>query len=449
MSFNLRSLLSSGDKRSLKARKNIFASAFIKAADGITNLLIVPVTLGYLSTYEYGVWLVLSSILSWINTFDIGLGNGLRNKLSEALAKDDKEAARAYVTTTMVVLIGIVLVLICVFTPIIYGIDWFSALNVDEQIIPNLKNIVYIAFVLFCFNFSFKFIGNVYQALQLPAINNLIIFLGRFLSLVLIFVCSKFITGSLLVVSIIYSASPLIVYLIAYPITFKVLYSYLSPSIRFFDKNCIKDLLSLSILFFLLQLGGLVLFAMSNFMISKWFGPDEVTPYNIAYQYFSIAFVAFSLLITPFWSAVTDAYVRGEMDWIEKTHLKVKKLLLLLGAGLLLMLVLSGIVYSIWIGDKVHIPLEMSALLALYVYITLWSLGYSYFLNGMNKLMIQAINTMGMALLFYPVCRLLSNSFGVLGIVIGMCLLNIPGAVFNYIQFTKIIKGKAAGIWLK
>lgn len=42
----------------------------------IISLLLVPVTLNYLNSYEYGVWLTLSSILVWINYFDIGLGNG-------------------------------------------------------------------------------------------------------------------------------------------------------------------------------------------------------------------------------------------------------------------------------------------------------------------------------------------------------------------------------------
>ena len=149
MSLKLPAFLA-GDKRSVKAKKNILVSAVIKAADAGTNLLLVPITLGYLNSYEYGVWLVLSSILSWINTFDIGLGNGLRNKLSEALAKDDKQAARTYVTTTMFVLLGIVIALVCVFTPIIYGINWYSALNVDSEIIPNIKEIVYISFILCC-----------------------------------------------------------------------------------------------------------------------------------------------------------------------------------------------------------------------------------------------------------------------------------------------------------
>ena len=95
----------SGDARTIKANKNIVASAGIKVADTLVYLLLVPLTLGYLNAYEYGIWLTLNSILAWINSFDIGLGNGLRNKLATAIAEGDKEKARAYVSTTFFTLI--------------------------------------------------------------------------------------------------------------------------------------------------------------------------------------------------------------------------------------------------------------------------------------------------------------------------------------------------------
>ena len=78
--INIRSKISIGDARSEKNKKNIVVSAGIKIADTMVHLLLVPLTLGYLNAYEYGIWLTLNSILAWINSFDIGLGNGLRNK---------------------------------------------------------------------------------------------------------------------------------------------------------------------------------------------------------------------------------------------------------------------------------------------------------------------------------------------------------------------------------
>lgn len=75
------------DRRSSLVRKNIAGSILIKGWGCIVQLLLVPATLKSLNQYEYGVWLTISSILLWVDQFDIGLGNGLRNKLAEAVAK--------------------------------------------------------------------------------------------------------------------------------------------------------------------------------------------------------------------------------------------------------------------------------------------------------------------------------------------------------------------------
>ncbi|MDE7189740.1 MAG: hypothetical protein K2N96_06305, partial [Muribaculaceae bacterium] len=80
-----------GEERTVKAKKNILASILIKGIDAVVYLLLVPVTLGYLNPYEYGIWLTLNSMLMWINSFDIGLGNGMRNKLAEAIAQNNKD----------------------------------------------------------------------------------------------------------------------------------------------------------------------------------------------------------------------------------------------------------------------------------------------------------------------------------------------------------------------
>ena len=94
---------------------NIAGSILIKGWNCIVQLLLVPITLNCLNQYEYGIWLTINSILLWIDQFDIGLGNGLRNKLAEALAKGDKEKARRLVSTTFMMLIIIVIPIVLIF----------------------------------------------------------------------------------------------------------------------------------------------------------------------------------------------------------------------------------------------------------------------------------------------------------------------------------------------
>lgn len=438
-----------GDKRTIKAKKNIIASIVLKGIDSLVYLLLVPVTLGYLNSYEYGIWLTLNSILMWINSFDIGLGNGMRNRLAEAVAKNDLSLGRIYVSTTFFLLIFLMGGLIVVGTFAEPFVNWYDILSTTPGQVPHLKEIVYVSFLIFCLNFIFKFIGNVYLAMQLPAVNNAINVSGHVLSLLIIFILTRTTAGSLFWVAVTYSASPLMIYLVAYPVTFFKVFPAFRPSFRLFRREYLKDLLNIGVQFFLLQLSGILLFAFANLLISHMFGPENVTPYNIAYRYFSLVPMAMNIILAPMWSATTDAYTKGDMDWIKRTMKNMLKILFCAYILLLAMIVVSPFIYKIWVGAKVEIPLILSATIALYVAILISSLSYSNFLNGFGKLRLQTINTVSVAVLFYPLCWFLGSTFGLIGIIAGMCLLNLSGLIINKIQFDKIISRKAFGIWNK
>ena len=72
------------------------------------NLFLVPLTINYINPLQYGIWITISSIITWMSFFDIGLGNGLRNKLAQCLAINDFETskhislrvARSFIQTT-------------------------------------------------------------------------------------------------------------------------------------------------------------------------------------------------------------------------------------------------------------------------------------------------------------------------------------------------------------
>lgn len=445
--MNIRQYLGGTQGRTQKAKLNIAISVALKAIDMAVYLFLVPVTIGYLNAYEYGIWLTLSSILVWINTFDIGLGNGLRNKLAIAVANNDNALGKSYVSSTVVMLLLIVAVIGVFGVSLISVIEWYGLLNTTQDLVPNLSNIVSSTFVLFCINFLMKFIGNVYQGMQMPSISTGMNVVGHLLSLIIIYILTLTTSGNLLYVAITYSISPTIIYFIAYPITFGIIYKQFSPSLKFFKWTYVKDLCSLSVRFFILQIAGLVIFSMTNLLISNMFGPEEVTPYNLSYRYFSIANMVLSLILAPIWSATTDAYVRKDMEWIKRSIKKVKAINVLATLALGMMLLLSPIVYKIWVGDSVSIPFTLSCLMAVYIDLLIWSLCYSSFLNGMGALKIQTINSMLMAILFLPICYLLGNQYGINGILLGMIIVNLPGLIFNVIQFNKIINSKGSKIW--
>ena len=87
--------------------------------------------------------------------------------------------------------------------------------------------------------------------------------------------------------------------------------------------------------------------------------------------------------------------------------------------------------------------------MACYMMIIIYSLCYSYFLNGFGKLHLQIIFTVFAAVIYFPLAKLLINYFDVSGMILALCLVNIPGAIINRTQFKKIMNGSARGIWTK
>ena len=123
---NLKSNLNKGHDRSVKAKKNIFASFIIKGCNIAISLVLVPLTIHYVNPTQYGIWLTLSSIIGWFAFFDIGFGNGLRNKFAEAIAKDDHQLARIYLSTTYAILS---IIIICYKAFFILLINMLISLN--------------------------------------------------------------------------------------------------------------------------------------------------------------------------------------------------------------------------------------------------------------------------------------------------------------------------------
>ena len=447
--INRRFNLLSGDERSVLVKKNIYFSFLIKGFSISISLLLVPLTLHYLSVYEFGVWLTLSSIFTWINYFDIGLGNGLRNRLAESMAEQDKKLGQIYVSTTFFILSLIVSVVFLIFLGLQPYLNWAEILNADPAKVSDLNKVIILSFAFFCLNFLFKIIGIVYAAAQKPAFNDLITLLGSLLSLIIIFILTKTTEGTLMNVALAFSAAPTIILLIAYPVTFYGYFKDFKPRIKAVKPYYAKDLMNLGVQFFVLQISGLVIFGTSNIIISRVLGPEQVAPYNIAFKYFSIATMVFNIIIAPMWSASTDAFAKGDLLWIKKYMNGMLRVSIVSSVGVIVLILTSGIAYRLWVGTAVIIPFRLSFWMGIYTIVVLWSTCFSTFLFGIGKLKIQLINTVIVSCLFIPLALWLSKSMGITGIVIALCITNLSGAILNPVQYQKIISGKAAGLWNK
>ena len=436
--------------RSSLLQKNILASFLIKGWSAVIVLLLVPVTLHCLGDYNNGIWLTISSMLLWIDNMDIGLGNGLRNKIAEYMAHHEVHRARQLVSSTFALLSCIIIPVILVLAVLILSCDTYQIFNASPSIISDLDTVLIVTVLLVCTTFVFKLIGNFYMGMQLPAVSNLLIAIGQTLALIGTYIVYWSGSHSLMYIAIVNTAAPLFVYLVAFPYTFLYKYPQLRPSFRLIDFKEAKAVVNTGIQFFIMQISSVILFMTSNILISNLFTPSMVTPYQITYRYFSILLVAFTVICMPFWNATTDAYERGDIEWIRDATRKLRLMIIGIIACMTLMVVLSPWVYSIWIGDSITIDIRMSIVMASYIFILIYSMRYSYFINGIGKLRLQLIFTTSAAILYIPLAYLTTQyTHDIIWFMMVMCLINIPGLIVNRIQFYKLINGTAKGIWMK
>ena len=151
-----------GNTRTTLIKKNVLLSFFIKAWSALVQLTLVPLTLSCLGVYENGVWLTISSVLIWIDNLDIGLGNGLRNKLAICMAKDDVAKAREMVSSTFAMLVVIIIPVMLLLVALEILGDPYHFFNVDSLRVGNLTTIITVSTLLVCTTFVFKFLGNFY-----------------------------------------------------------------------------------------------------------------------------------------------------------------------------------------------------------------------------------------------------------------------------------------------
>lgn len=449
LTVKVRQILNNGHDRSVKARKNILISFFIKGISIVIGFIFVPLLINYLGTVEYGIWITLTSIISWISYFDIGLGNGLRNKFAESLAKQEHGMARIYVSTTYAALTLIFSVFFLIFLMVSPLIDWSVVLNAPKDMATELDILIKLTVGFFLIRFILKLLSVIIVADQRPAVSNTFEPLGNAFSLIGILLLMHFTKPSLVNLGLVLGAAPVVVLVLVTIYFFNREYRIYKPSIKHINFHYFKDLAGLGFQFFIIQVTIVIILSTNNIIITQIVGPEAVTSYNVAYRYFGLISMGFVIIANTYWSAFTEAYIKDDILWIRKITRTLINIFIGIVAALFLMLIFANDFYRLWVGDKVHVPFMLSVYSCIFVLISVWVSIFTYFINGTGKIKVQLYTTVISATISIPLSIFLATAMkmGASGVVLGSCLAYVPLAIISPIQYRKIITKKDHGIW--
>ncbi len=444
-------LILDNNPRTRKAQKNVYMMFALNIFNFIAIYALVPISIDYLGTLEYGIWMTIYSIIMWLIHLDFGIGNGLRNKLSESLTNKDYDKAKTFVSSAYSFFgIGI-LILISLFLIMHQFIDWQYLFKAPNYLADTITNTVLFVFIIYSVSFLLKLITSIINADQTPAINVLLSVIANTLTLLFVFILARTTNGNLLYIGTVSAGIPLVVFLCASLILFNRQYKLFSPSIFKVNFKYAKELLSLGINFFVIQLSILILYTSDNIIITRLFGPSEVTIYNVSYRLFYFIPLVFNVIVTPFWSATTEAFLKKELDWINNSIKKILKIFLLLSILTLIIVLFSNMIYNIWVGEDINVPFVLSVFMGIFAVLSNWNNLFTSFINGIGKIKLQFYSSIFVSIINIPLSIFLAKTMnmGITGVIAATCACLLITSLWAPIQFQKLIKGKAKGIWNK
>lgn len=303
---------------------NIFSAFIIKGFSMLLSLLTMPAYIHYFQNQTVlGVWFTIISVLNWVSVFDLGLGNGLRNKLPAVLEERNEIRIKQLISTTYFSMTVFALLLGTVGFTLIPRMNWNHFFNIDESIVNNqvLVRCVFIVYFGILLQFVLKLVTSVLYAMQYSSIVNFMSLISSAcIVLALFFIPSYSIERNLYtmaVVNVIAMSLPAIV-MSFWVYRIKLKGSCLS--VKFVNKNDIKELTMLGISILWLQLIFMVISSTNEFLISKLSSPNYVVEYQAYNKIFNVGATVFSLALTPIWSAVTKAQAKNDYVWIKKIY---------------------------------------------------------------------------------------------------------------------------------
>ncbi len=333
-------------------------SLAVKGGALVVSLLTTPALIRYFDQNEVlGLWYTLLSVILWVLHLDLGVGNGLRNRLTQELSEGDRAGARRTLSAGFLSLAGMASLLLPVGLLLIGVLDLNRLFGMDPAVIPPSTVKLSAGVILggMLLRYLLGGITAAFYAVQMASVNHLLHTAGCLFELIFVWTARPpDAAAGLIHLSVAYAILTNLPTVAAGIWLFSP-WGRLSdcrPSLRLCDRAHLGGVMGIGGVFFVCQI-CLVLIANTNeLLISTCFGTEHTTDYAICHRLGSIISMALSPMLTPVWSMLTRAEAKGEHAWLSQSYRRLRRLgALAVGLQFLLML-FQPLILRLWLGEN-------------------------------------------------------------------------------------------------
>jgi len=423
------------------------ASAAARGIGVLTVFVTVPLTLGYLGTERYGLWMTVASTLALLAFADLGLSNGLLTMIAQASGRDDWSACKRYVSSAFFMLSAVALFLAAAFVLGYQSIPWAAVFNVTSpEATREAGPAVAVAFACFALNIPVVSIVQAQAALQEGFVNHAWTAFGSVVGLLGVLVVID-LEGGLPWLVLAFSGGPLLASLLNAAVFLTLRQPALRPSLRAVHRFDATSLLHTGGLFLALQVAMIVGYQSDTIVIAQVLGADAVSQYVVPAKAAAFGSMFVSLALAPLWPAYGEALARGDVSWVRRTLRRSLALSLLATAPVAIILVAFGHALVQWWAGSAIDPSPL-LLIGLAIWSMLVALGapLAMLFNGARVVRLQVVCASLMAVVSVTLSIALTSRIGVAGAVYGAIIAQSVCILVPYLAYLPRVLRQAGSV---
>jgi len=291
------------DKAALKAN---ITSIIERVISGLIPLILIPLYLKYLTIEEYGIWLIILSITSFLYLTNFGIAQVVTNAIAKDISENRIDYYNKVASSGFFLLLKITSIVLIIVILLYLLIDNVFSIMSESMRIPLAITILSILIT-----FPFQVYRNVLRGLNLIHLEqissiifgNLIRYIGIIFSLL-----SGF---KLVALALIFSITSFLPSLGAGVLLKKILPKF-SISRKYIDLEYTKSMIKPGSHFFILMVSSSFLFGINTLVIGSVIGPSFVPPYAIPMQIVILIMSTIGLASTNKMPIITGLYKAKE-----------------------------------------------------------------------------------------------------------------------------------------
>jgi O-antigen/teichoic acid export membrane protein len=370
---------------------NSLTSCLARGIAMLVSLITVPVTLGYLGKQEFGFYTAVISFVTWLALFDFGVVNGLVNSIAEAYGRDNRQAARVYVSTAFFLLVAIAVGVLAIFLILMPRIGWDSVMGVAGQLSSRIVMwSIVAAMAPVIAGLPLSIVRQIYAGYQKSYISTIFNTSGAVLSLGTLVVAVKMRAG-LPVLILAFGAGGVAASVCNLAYLVLVEMPWLFPKLTMCSMQGLKRLMRTSLPLFSYQVGSLLVNQSQPIILAHRTSLECVADYGILMRVCAAISGVIILGTNSFVPPFREAFERGDSGWLRRAFKRM--LMLRMGLASLAcctLLLFGNAVLRVWLRTStMQFDLSIWIALSVSVLSATWITSHTDLLTILDHIWIQ------------------------------------------------------------